>query len=495
MDDVTYSDPASAPLAKKSIFTGFLSGNQSTKVFIGLLYIISILLAYLFLHIRLRPHDVDDGWSLSYLYNYFHKGITGDLNFGDPLNGVQFFGKLHALLAAFILDGAGWTRTNGHLLSLFFMGSALILWFILLKALGQSRFLAGFFCLTAFLLDPFFTAASSTRLEAFEFFVITLALTAFIYRWWASSMFLAWLAIESHPIGVMAFFYMGAALASSPSLQRSFQEKNLAILIRLALGFLSGAALFVLLHQEALPHLPGLLIQKNLPQQIKSYGPLFEYFFLTKYLRHLPELLLFLAALFFFFKKGIFHQNRFTLFFLISTLVAGLLIRRPNFHYALFFYPPLLLLALTVAEALKILPILSLGLWLFLMPQYLLVYIQNRSYDFPGQVRTLSTALPDDGLPVVANANEWFAFYRRHYFYYDYLGNYRDLGLREFYLIEDDNFRSLQGAMKRWLHSDFTGVVWKRLTINGQVYEIKKCRPFPGQPPSRALAPETSTGR
>jgi hypothetical protein len=290
-------------------------------------------------------------------------------------------------------------------------------------------------------------------------------------------MLIAWMALESHPIGIMAFFYIGAVFLASPDLRRDFRERPLSNSMRSSLGFLLGALGFALLHYEVLSRLPGLLAQKNLPVQINSYGPLFEYFFLTKYLRHLPELLLIAAALVLFFKKKIFKQDRFTCFFLISIGVAILLIRRPNFHYALFFYPPFLLLFLTTAESLKRLPIILLSLWLFMMPQYLLAYIQNRSYDFPKQVWILSTVIPNDTLPVVANANEWFAFYRRSFYYYSYLGDYRKLGLREFYLIEDGDFRSLHGGMKQWLQSQFVGEVWKTLVINGQTYQIKKMRP------------------
>jgi hypothetical protein len=440
------------------------------------LYAVSILLTYAFLHMHYRPNDVDDGWSLSYLYNYFYKGITTDLNFGDPFNGVQFFGKFHALLVAFILELLGWTRTNGHLLSIFFMGTALVLWFFILRSLGYSRTLALSFLFTASLLDPFFTAATSTRLEAFEFLLITLAMTAFLLRWWMASMLITWLAIESHPIGVMAFFYMGAAWAASPSLRSAFQKRLPLNLIKISFGFFTGACSFTLLHYEVLTQIPGLLFQKNLPGHIKSYGPLFDYFFLTKYLRHLPELLLFATALILFLRKRIYLQEKFTWLFLISMAAAALLIRRPNFHYALFLYPSLLLLLLSTAEALKRLPLILLGLWLFLVPQYFLAYVQNRSYDFQKQVRTLSATIPDDPLPVLANANEWFAFYHRPYYYYNYLGDYRKLELKEFYLIEDNDYRSMNGDMKQWIQSRFKEEVLKKLVINGQTYEVKKMR-------------------
>ena len=166
---------------------------------------------------------------MSFLYNYVNNNITTDLNFGDPLNGVQFFGKLHAILVGLILNTLGWTRTNGHILSIIFMGIGLITWFFILRSLDFSIEFSLSFVFLSFLLDPFFTAATSTRLEAFEFLCLSLAMAALLFRWYIAAMLIAWLAIESHPVGLITFFYLAALFFSSPSLLRSFFENKTSL--------------------------------------------------------------------------------------------------------------------------------------------------------------------------------------------------------------------------------------------------------------------------
>lgn len=419
---------------------------------------------------------MDDGWSLSYLYNYVNHGVTSDLNFGDPMNGVRFFGKSHACLVGFVLNHIGWTRSNGHILSILFIGCALISWLFILKKLDYSLELSFSFVSASFLLDPFFTAATSTRMEAFEFLLIALAMMCLLRQWYESAMIITWLAIESHPIGVIAFFYLAAVFFSSPSLRRSFLKKKTSGSLRILTTFLLGFFGFILLHHETLGQLQSLLSRKNMPPDLKAYGPLFYYFFETKYYRHLPELALFGAALLVFIKKGFYRLDRFTFILLILLTTAAIIIRRPNFHYAIFFYPALLILLLRTSEALGRLKGIIILLLLLLLPQYLYVYANNHSFNFEKQVEILRTTVPNDGLPVLGNGNDWFSFFHRPFYYYNYLGDYTKIGLTEFYLVEDADYRVNYGSMKKWITSQFSETTVTALTINGQIFNIKKMK-------------------
>jgi hypothetical protein len=451
---------------------------------IFVIYVSAIVLVYGFLHMNYRPYNVDDGWSLSYLYNYVHHGITADLNFGDPMNGVRFFGKSHAFLVGFVLDLIGWTRTNGHILSILFMGGALLSWFFILRKLGYSIELVLSFVFASFLLDPFFTAATSTRTEAFEFLLITLSTGAFLLQWYEVSILIAWLAIESHPIGVISFFYLGAVFFSSAALRHSFLDKKTSGLLRTLSAFFLGFLGFFLLHHEALGQFQSLLSRKNIPSDVKAYGPLFCYFFETKYYRHLPELALFGTAFLVFIKKGLYRQDKFTLILFILLTIAAIIIRRPNFHYTLFFYPALLMLLLRASEAIGRLKGIIVLLLLLLLPQYLYVYSKNHSFDFEKQAQILKTILPGDGLPVIGNGNDWFSFYSRPFYFYNYMGDYTKIGLMDFYLIEDDDYRANYGSMKKWITLHFSGTEVTILTINGQIIKIKKMKLASGSPVS-----------
>jgi hypothetical protein len=437
---------------------------------------ISIVLVYVFLQSIYRPNNVDDGWSLSLLYNYVNNDIPTDLNFGDPLNGVQFFGKIHAVFVGLILNTLGWTRTNGHILSIVFMGIGLITWFSILRSLDYSIEFSLSFVLLSFLLDPFFTAATSTRLEAFEFLCISLAMAALLFRWYTVAMLIAWLAIESHPVGLITFFYLAALFFSSQSLLRSFIENKTSVTLKTLLGFLIGACGFYLFHHEAIVQLPSLLRQKNIPLDIKAYGPLYYYFFETKYYRHLPELALFLIAFFLFFKKGFYRRDNFTLIFMIFMAVGAVFMRRPNFHYTLFFYPVLLILLLRTSEAMGRLKVTFLFLLLFLLSQYLFVYINNHSFDFQKESQALIMTVPKDSRSVIGNGNCWFSFYNRSFYFYNYLGDFKKIGLREFYLIEDNEYRSMNGAMKKWIELHFVGKNVTTVIVNKQIIKIKEYR-------------------
>ncbi len=437
---------------------------------------ISIVLVYVFLQSKYRPNNVDDGWSLSLLYNYVNNNITTDLNFGDPLNGVQFFGKLHAIFVGLILNTLGWTRTNGHILSIIFMGIGLIAWFFVLRSLNYSMEFSLSFVFLAFLLDPFFTAATSTRLEAFEFLCISLSMITLLLHWYIVAMLIAWLAIESHPVGLISFFYLAALFFSSPSLLRSFIESKTSVILSILIGFLIGACGFYLLHHEAIIQLPSLLRQKNIPLDLKAYGPLYCYFFETKYYRHLPELALLGIALFLFFIKGFYRHDNFTLIFLIFMAVGAVFIRRPNFHYALFFYPVLLILLLRTSEAMGRLKVIFLFFLLLLLPQYLFVYIKNHSFDFQRESLALTMTVPKDFRPVVGNGNCWFSFYNRSFYYYNYLGDFKKIGLKEFYLIEDNEYRSMNGPMKKWIDLNFAKTSVTTVNVNKQIIKIIKYR-------------------
>jgi len=45
-----------------------------------------------------------------------------------------------------------------------------------------------------------------------------------------------------------------------------------------------------------------------------------------------------------------------------------------------------------------------------LLPQYGLAYWMNRDFDLRKGIQAVKAAIPGDGLPIVGNCNEWYAF-------------------------------------------------------------------------------------
>jgi hypothetical protein len=454
------------------------------------LFALGVLLVYFFLPGHYRPYDLDDPWLLSLSYNYVNKGISTDLSFGDPGNGVQFYGKIHAYLIGIPLNALGWTRLNGEILSILFMLAALALWMAILQKSKFSRELSAAFALTALLLDPFFSSATSTRSEAFVFLLLSLSVLLFKNRYYFGSMLTTWFAIETHPIGILIFFYLAAVYASEPPEHKFLFQKPNRRTIFLLSGFTLGAACFYLLHADTLSGLAATLMEKNTPKNIPSYGPLFDYFFKTKYLRHLPELALFLAALMLFLKNRLYKTERFIWFLLLSTIVACFCVRRPNFHYAVFFFPAILLLILRTSQILGHLRTVIIFLAVLLLPQYGFVYWKNKDFDLQKGIQAVKTAVPADGLPIVGNSNEWYAFYDRSFYYQDYWTGLRNLGLKDFYLVQDGDPLEMNVLDKQWLESTHSTVLFASVTAGHQVFVIRKLTPRKVIPEAHSPVPE-----
>ena len=446
--------------------------HRVLSIYLVVLYFVSILTIYIFLNNNYRPHDIDDVWSLSFIYNYLHYGSLGDICFGGYGNGIGFFGKIHAFLVGHLLNLLGYTKTSAHLLSILFLGIGLGIWGVFLGRLGIRRDLRVIFLLCAPLFEPFFTAATSTRTEAFEFMLCALSALLFTRRNYFLSMLVLWIGIESHPIGVVGFFYLAAAFIAQPADHPLLVQKPRQGWIGLVLGFALGFALFCFLHTQILGSFPAILAGKNSPDGTIALGPLFDYFFRTKYLRHLPEFLLFLLAIVIFGAKKIYRAEKGIRALLLATMAAALFIHRPNFHYTLFFYPALLLVTIKVADTLRLLkPLLILFLAL-LIPQYAFVYEQNRDFNFSREIQVMKESIPKDGLPVLGPPNAWFAFYDRPFFHQGYDTGLQDLGLGTFYLITDPHWPLEKEANRKWLEATCRSI--QNLPASGSNFTFEK---------------------
>lgn len=425
------------------------------------------------LHCKYRVEDTDDPWVLSFYYNYLHHGISCDRYMGYTAAGMQFFGKTPALIIGTALDRIGWTKSNAHITSTFFLFLSIPLWVSILLRMKYSRDLALSFGTSMLLLDPFFTIANSARYDAFVFFLVTASLWFSTSRLYFYAMVSAWIAFESHPLGIIAFFYISvqalSSLPSSPFSRHGLWKK----IVFPAFGFLLGSFYYVSLHSGTLSRVPHILAEGNilLHGQINNF--VYEYFFKTKYGRHIPELILILFSAWIYWTKKIYKENRLLNYFLAVLLVFTLVVMRPNMHYIVFIYPALLLLILRVFEVWSS---LKNAIFLFLIlyiPQYIFVYHLNHTFDLNEQIREMKSVVPRDNLPILGGPNEWFAFYDRDFYSLEYSGDFQKLGLTDFYLIEDDHFRNFPNQLKDWGRFGFSEKVLKSWPVNGQLFSVK----------------------
>ena len=410
-------------------------------------FCIAIVLTYFLLHDIYRPDNYDDPGFLSFIYNYINRGISHDVVFGSThrngYSGLVLFGKSCGYLYGAVLSPVGWTRSNSHLISILLVLLSAFFWYQIISKLGFSLRLTLFFSLALLLLEPFFGAANQARSDALCFFLLSLALLLFIKRVYLLSGFIAMVSFEVHPVGISTFFYILAVALTRMGTMKTTEKKPGRFALGFAAGILLGAVYYYILHRNALPLLFSTLMRGN-QGGFKIVPILSEYFFKTKYYRHIPELILIMGCSGVFIIKKYWRKNRLTAFFFLAACAVALIIRRPNFMYMIFLYPALLLLILSVFEAGGRPRLIMVIFLIYLIPQYAFVYFQNRDYDLPRYIGEVKRSVPDDSLSILGSPNDWFAFQDRDFYTLDYRKGIESLSLKEFYLIENDAYRSGQ---------------------------------------------------
>ena len=217
--------------------------------------IVSIIVSYLRLNLIYNVEDVDDAWSLSFIYNALVRHLPPDASFGGGLADLRFFGTTQAYVYAGFLDLFGWTKYNAHLLSALFMVLSALAWYGILTRLRFSRKLSFFFALLVLWCEPFFREAVLSRPESMTFFLVSAGFFFLVRQWYFAAALLGVIAVENHPMGVMFFVYALAWVASvwrpRASLDRRLAARNG---LKFTAGLLCGAAYFLALHYQSLAH-------------------------------------------------------------------------------------------------------------------------------------------------------------------------------------------------------------------------------------------------
>ena len=388
-----------------------------------------------------RPQNLDDGWTLSALYEYYVHGAQQDKIFGATLasggqDGVYHFAKIQAIIYGAILDIVGWTRSAGHAVSTLFVGLGAATWGLITKRLTGRSHLAVATVILLLLSEPFFGPANQSRPEALTFFFASAAFALYLHdRPFLSGLFIG-LAFEVHPAGLFAGLYVTSAFfakAMKTGLKELLFSRQTALLF---LGSLFGLSAYLLLHAEALSTLLQSLSESN--TGISNF--LVDYFLRAKYLRHIPELIFFVIML------GVFVRGRHwadaqPLVWLCVVAGSSLLVlHRGNIHYVLYLYAPLMLISLWVADRYKKLYLTFALCLAFFAAQYGVVYYLNRSYSFDAYSEAVKEAVPNDDLAVVGTSNDWFIFQERSFYAYTYgSAAFNAVAPSAFYLIRNDS--------------------------------------------------------
>jgi len=386
----------------------------------GIAAAVALVAVYGALFGRYRLENVDDAWTLAWAHNFINRGIETDLVFYDGQGGgVYAFGKLYCMLYGPLLNAIGWTKAHAHGISIGLTCAALLFWYLALRRIGYDRRLCFTFVVILGLIEPVFAMANMARVDAIVFLLVAVSFYAFAAGFFLPAGLAAILAVENHPIGCVAFLYMAAlALARlKPGLER---KRVIAGTLLLGVGAMLGVVVYVALHYKSLGAAAGS-VAYNVRASFGIPNFLYHYYFKTKYLRHVPELVITVAAFALYLARRFWRDDRFPLLAALALAASSFLIRRANFHYAVFAYPAFVLLWVYVGERWRR-PTALLGLVLvLLLPQYGLVAYRHRHESaaaFEQYAADLRLAVPSDATPVVGSANEWFAFTDREFYHH-----------------------------------------------------------------------------
>lgn len=407
------------------ILLGFISAN--------------ILLNYLFLQYIYRPHNIDDPASLFLAYNYVVNGNALDTVFVGPDNdpvGVIFFRKTYALLYGHILSGLGWTYAKAQMISAAFVFLAGVFWFLAMKKMGYGNTFRIVFLALFFYLEFSFMAATSLRQEAMELFFQSFGLYLFLSRRYFLAGMVYAIAIESHPMGLLHLAYPLAWTMT----HTSESDNSRRTLFIMSGGLVAGVCYYFWLHPVSIPDLTRFLSAntgRTEKESILHLGALGNYFFLSKYYRHLPELALLMFSLYILFVRKIYKEQMFLLLTFAFLLVISFL--RDNSFYTILIYPVFIFIILTAFTAMRRENLLLFLTILLMAPQYFYVYHLNAGWDRNSYFSNVKQLAPENDLPLVGNAMTWFALMERSNFKSALYPkeSFAKQELPEFYLLED----------------------------------------------------------
>lgn len=374
-----------------------------------------VITGYCILFGSYRVSEVDDAWTASYVWNLTHKHSTVDSVFGAPSN-IRYFGHIHAHFAGFLGDSFSWSKQTFHAFNLAWVAGAALAWLMAAFRLLADRRIAFICVCLIFMLEPFLGAAFKARSDAMAFFLVSWGMCAAVYGRFFGAALITSIGVETHVIGAVGYFWILAFLLVR--VQEKKEPKAIAPELGACLaGGILGFLLYRLVHPESLSEILAYLSHSN--SAFGHFNAFSAHYFTRAYFRFLPELIFVLcgAGAYFYKKRRLLDLTDplSTLFWF--TILASLVLRRGNFHYVIFFYPPLIMLAVSGFFQTRLFRTAVLCLACYAAVLMGLLAWQNRDVDHEGFDRALTAvAVPDDSTPVVGPTNAWFVLRQRPFY-------------------------------------------------------------------------------
>jgi len=415
------------------------------------IYIIIAALAYILLHTHLNIYYEDDSWTISNAYTYIKKGLDHDLIFLDQDGGAittQFFGKIFFTTIGHILDIIGWTKANVYLLNSIFILTSVYVWSHIMKLLPVSETIQKLVPLMMLIAPSMFFAAHTGRPDAFTFLLLSCGFFSLIRRQHILAGMIGVLAMETHLMGVVTFFYyLGYLLYLLDDQVESVSSKNyiivlkqeiFPIIVKMIIGSIFGAMIYAGLHWTEFDFsaLNNLVVEnKDLVSPINNY--ILSYFFDFDWSYHLPELALLIASIVLFLKHRIYKENRFMTIMLAVLVISTVITRRENRNYFIYVLPILLLYYSVIFETLRKERLLSAIMIVTSVFYFSCIYFNNKDYNFESLSSFISHKT-EQSIPLVGMPDIWFVAKDSEYYPIHNQRDFNKITLDKFYLIETD---------------------------------------------------------
>jgi hypothetical protein len=377
---------------------------------------------YLALMDKYSAFYLDNSWFLSFSHSFWVDHVPGDgfmlSVFPSGMGGVVAFGKLAAFVQGAALNFLGWSLTNAILLSVAFTLTSLVLWAQTCRRLGYSaNFTLCYVALLGFS-EPFVSVSQQARYEFLLVFLLALSFWLAAHEQIFFAVFIAALAAEIEPVGIVVVLAMVTFLLSS-NIRKSARPP------RMLLSILSGAAaaagVYFLLH----PHIVSVMRSTDWgsfhDREVAWPGGFVTAYYLV-FRRHFPELAVVVAAIAACVLPGKRRLLRDWPALCVGVLVvASCVLRWPNTNYFCVIAPFLCLFLIQVFYAERYRVLILAVIVLFTVPQYAWryqIWSSRRAGVLQREQREVSAAIdraavaigkPPEEVRILGNYTLWFA--------------------------------------------------------------------------------------
>jgi hypothetical protein len=392
-------------------------------------YILIAILGLLYLALmgKYRAVELDNIWFLSFSHSFWVDHISTDglmlATFPNGMGGVVAFGKIAAFVQGSVLNVVGWSLTHAILISIFFTLLSLVLFAQTCRRLGFSaNFTLCYVALLGFS-EPFVAVSQRARYEFLTVFLMAVALWLAARQRPALAVFVAALATEIEPVGVVVVLATVTFLLSSEVREKALSSSR--FIFSVVAGTAAALAVYFLLHPDIVSVLRSAdwIAFKKQPASLPG-GFVAAYYFV--YRRHLPELAVVLVAGVMSLMPGKRHLlGKWPALCVGVVGVAGSLLRWPNSEYFCLIAPFLCLFVLQVFYVERYRNVILAVIVLFTVPQYAWRYriwssrhaaLSQHDQREVGAAIDRAAALvgtPSEGLHIVGNYTVWFAHPRQ----------------------------------------------------------------------------------